>query len=196
MTNTHSRCPVRWHHFNALRWGKQKKEKKEKKNTSGRKRIGGMTTAHIVTKRGPMVHGIQFYISRVLKDKKGRETKSKKKKEEGERKRRCLLRSFDIFETLFIADTYIRPLFPPGRADPRWDGNSMEIPNYKFAKFLSRKEDTARGRCLCCDWMTRGKERKIDDLYVQSDLSFSFSLVRFNTVYNCISRFFFTINTA
>lgn len=39
-----------------------------------------MTTAHIVTKRGPMVHGIQFYISRVLKDKKGRETKSKKKK--------------------------------------------------------------------------------------------------------------------
>lgn len=139
MINTHSRCPVRWHHFNALRWGKQKKEKKEKKNTSGRKRIGGMTTAHIVTKRGPMVHGIQFYISRVLKDKKGRETKSKKKKEEGERKRRCLLRSFDIFETLFIADTYIRPLFPPGRADPRWDGNSMEIPNYKFAKFIEKR---------------------------------------------------------
>lgn len=38
-----------------------------------------MTTAHIVTKRGPMVHGIQFYISRVLKDKRERETKSKKK---------------------------------------------------------------------------------------------------------------------
>lgn len=29
----------------------------------------------IVTKRGPMVHGIQFYISRVLKDKKRREIK-------------------------------------------------------------------------------------------------------------------------
>lgn len=35
----------------------------------------------IVTKRGPMVHGIQFYISRVLKDERGgTKSKSKKKK--------------------------------------------------------------------------------------------------------------------
>lgn len=80
-----------------------------------------MTTAHIVTKRGPMVHGIQFYISRVLKGRGGRRDKKYKKEriKARERERRCLLRSFDIFETLFIADTYIRSLFPPGRADPR-----------------------------------------------------------------------------
>lgn len=70
----------------------------------------------IVTKRGPMVHGIQFYISRVLKDKKRREVKIIIKKN--------LLRSFDIFETHIYSRYIYQAHFP---AKPTVQTNTKNV---------------------------------------------------------------------
>lgn len=104
----------------------------------------------IVTKRGPMVHGIQFYISRVLKDERGG-TKSKGKK------KWSLLRSFEnIFEThiysryIYQAHFPARPTASPSKKKKKRERKFDEISSRKFGG-VYRGDENANNRVFITD---------------------------------------------
>lgn len=169
---------------------KAKEREEREKNTSGRKRIGGMTTAHIVTKRGPMVHGIQFYISRVLKDKKGRETKSKKKRRRRKKEKMPIKELRYFRDTIYSRYIYQAP-FParPRGSAVRWelDGNSkLQIRKVYREKKIPRGEDV----CVAIEWR-EGKSGRLMICTYNQISPFPFLLSVLILCNNCISRFFY-----